>query len=302
MTFTRIFILGAGAIGSIIGTALSKENHVTLIGNKSHVDVVNSQGLTISGDIKGIFQIDAETHIRKIPSGALIFLSTKAYDSEKATTGIKTLLRKDTVIVVLQNGLGNEDAIRRTVNGKCKVLRAVTDMAAEFFKAGHVRYWKGETVIEREPSGVDIAQIMNSCGLETSTTERIEDRLWAKAAVNSVVNPLTAIFRVRNCEIAAKSLAPVRHQIVRECIEVGRKEGIVLQDRLEKKVDKEISSYENYSSMYQDVMKGKKTEIDFLNGKIVELGRKNHVPTPANETMYNLVKYLEEKNEISRHN
>ena len=302
VTFTRIFILGAGAIGSIIGTALSKEIDVTLIGNKSHVDVVNSQGLTISGDIKGTFQINAETHIRKIPSGTLIFLSTKAYDSEKAIAGINTLLRKETVIVVLQNGLGNEVAIRRIVNGKCKVLRAVTGMAAEFFKAGHVRYWKGETVIERDPAGIDIAQTMNSCGLETSVTERFKEKLWTKAAVNSVVNPLTAIFRVRNCEIVAKSLAPVRHQIVRECIDVGRKEGVVLQDRLEKKVDNEIGSYKNYSSMYQDVIKGKKTEIDFLNGKIVELGRKNHVPTPVNETMYNLVKYLEEKNEVSRHN
>ena len=301
MTFTRIFILGAGAIGSVVGAALSKENHVTLIGNKSHVDVVNSHGLTISGDIKGTFHIIAQTFIRRIPTRTLIFLSTKAYDSEKAIARIKTFLKTDTVVVVLQNGLGNEDAIKRTVNGKCKVLRAVTNMAAELFKAGHVRYWKGETVIEQDPAAVDIAQTMNSCGLETSLTECIADKLWAKIAVNSVVNPLTAIFRVRNCEIAAESLTPVRHQIIRECIEVGQKEGIFLHDRLEKEVDNEIVRYGNYSSMYQDVIKGKKTEIDFLNGKIVELGRKNNVSTPANETMFNLVKYLEEKNEISRH-
>jgi 2-dehydropantoate 2-reductase len=68
------------------------------------------------------------------------------------------------------------------------------------------------------------------------------------------------------------------------------------------KIEKEILGYTNYSSMYQDIMKGKKTEIDFLNGKIVELGAKHSIPTPVNETLVHFIEFLEEKNELSRSN
>ena len=164
--FNRIFILGAGAIGSVIGALLSKKNDVTLIGNKAHVDAVNSNGLSVSGDVDETFRVQADTEIREIPWETLIFLTTKAYDSEKAIRGIDRLLREDTVVLVLQNGLGNEEMVKRAVSGKAKVLRGVTSMAAEFFKAGEVRYWKGETTIEHDIVAEKVADILNACGFE----------------------------------------------------------------------------------------------------------------------------------------
>jgi 2-dehydropantoate 2-reductase len=298
--FNKILISGAGAIGSVLGGLLSEKNDVTLIGDKTHVDAVNSNGLSVSGDVVATFHVHADTKIRRIPEKTLIFLTTKAYDSERAIREARRLLRKDTVILVLQNGLGNEEIVRRAAGGKAKVLRGITTMAAEFFKPGEVRYWKGETAIAHEAPADKVAQTLNASMLKTSLSKNIEHEIWSKVVVNSVVNPLTAIFRVRNREIGTQPLANVRHHIVRECIQVGRAEGIAFPKGLEQSIDREILAYANFSSMCQDILKRKKTEIDFLNGRIVELGRKHGVPTPINETLVDFIKFLEESNGLPR--
>ena len=300
--FNRIFILGAGAIGSVVGALLSRENEVTLIGNTTQVDAINSKGLSVLGDVHQTFHLPADTQIREIPKKTLIFLTTKAYDSENAMRGIANLLKEDTVILVLQNGLGNEDIVKRTVNDKVEVLRAITTMAGEFFKAGEVRHWKGETFIEEGTSSMDIADLLKACGLKAIVCKNIGEKIWYKVVVNSVVNPLTAIFHVRNREIGTQTLAPVRHQITIECVNVGNAEGITFPQDLETWIEKEIAGYTNFSSMYQDLTKGKKTEIDFLNGKIVELGGKHNISTPVNEAITSFIKFLEENNEFSRRN
>jgi ketopantoate reductase len=94
--FNKIFILGAGAIGSVLGGLLSEKNDVTLIGNKAHVDAINSNGLSVLGDVTASFDVPADIKIRKIPERTLIFLTTKAYDSEKAMKKVRRLLKKDT--------------------------------------------------------------------------------------------------------------------------------------------------------------------------------------------------------------
>jgi 2-dehydropantoate 2-reductase len=202
--------------------------------------------------------------------------------------------------LVLQNGLGNEEIVKRTVGGNVKVLRGITTMAAEFFKPGEVEYWKGETVIGHDVVAKKVAEILNANNLKSVLVEDMKDRVWTKAVVNSVVNPLTAIFGVRNREIGSESLATVRHRIVEECVQVGKTEGVTFPKHLEQEINREILNYTNFSSMCQDLKKGKKTEIDFLNGKIVELGRKHDIPTPVNETLVHFIKFLEERNELPR--
>lgn len=298
--FNKIFVLGAGAIGSVYGALLSKGNDVTLIGNKAHVDAVNLKGLSISGDISKIFHLKADIKICEIPEKTLIILTTKAYDSAKAIERIKKLLKKDTVILILQNGIGNKEIVKRAASGEVRILRGLTTMAAEFFEHGKIRFWSGETIVEQSKVAEKIAGIFNECTLKTRLSNDINKELWNKLVVNCTINPLTALLRVRNYEIAVDSLKTVRYEIVKECVEVGKAEGINFPADLQKRIDKEISNYTNFSSMCQDIMKGNRTEIDFLNGKIVELGRKHHIPTPVNETLVCLIKFLEETNGISR--
>jgi len=295
MSFNKIFVLGAGAVGSSYGALLSKKNDVTLIGNKAHLNAINSKGLTLSGDIQEKFFIKAETKIKEIPKKSLILLTTKAHDSARAIKGIKDMLKEDTIILILQNGLGNKEVVKRIVGDEVQVARGVPKIAAEFLKPGEVTFWNGETILEKTQTGETIVVLFNDRGLKTRASNKMNREIWNKLILNCVVNPLTAILQVRNSEILVDSLKQLRYGIVEECVEVGKCEGIDFQPNVKESLDKCISRYENYSSMCQDIMKGKDTEIDFINGKIVELGRKHKIPTPINEAMICLIKFLEER-------
>ncbi|MGD8565919.1 MAG: ketopantoate reductase family protein [Candidatus Bathyarchaeota archaeon] len=300
MSFNKIFVLGAGAIGSTYGALLSRKHDVTLIGSRKHVETIRAKGLSLSGSVNETFQVNADTKIRGMPENSMIILSTKAYDTEKTIKENNELIKEDTVILIIQNGLGNEDVVKKTVRGSPKILRAITTTAAEFLESGNVKFWKGFTIMKKEEATKRIAKIFNDCGIKTKLSNKFKEEIWKKLIVNCIVNPLTALLRVRNCEILADSLKEVRHNIFLEGIKVGEAEGTSLSPSLEATINKKLSSYTNLSSMYQDIMKGKQTEIDFLNNKIVELGRKNSIPTPVNETVTSLIKFMEEQNGVSR--
>jgi len=295
MSFRKILVLGAGAIGSCYGALLSRKNDVTLIGNRTHVDAINSHGLMIKGEIEGKFSVKAEDCIREVPPGSLIILTTKAQDSVEAVEKLKPLLKKDTVILVLQNGLKIKELIQRAVGDKVEVVRGLVFMAAELLEPGNITFWNGPTLIEHTKTGGKIKTLLKESGIETKVSENIEREEWSKLVVNCVINPLTAVLRVRNNEIGTASLRRVRHGLVEECTLIAKAEGISLERGLKAEIDRKIRGYTNYSSMCQDIMKGKGTEIDFLNGKIVELGRKHGIPTPINETIVGLIKFLEVK-------
>ena len=293
MRIEKVFVLGAGAIGSLYGALLSKGKDVTLVGNKAHVEAIRGRGLQLIGEINQTFNVNADTKIREIPPHTLILLTTKAQDSAKAVNQIRRSLKRDTIILVLQNGLGNEEKVKELVNNKVQVLRGLTTMAAEFLEPGKIRVWKGETVIGDSETASEIASLFNSCGLETRVSKKMEGEVWKKLVLNCIVNPLTAIFHVRNNKIVSENLRWIRREVTRECIEVAKAEGVNLEIETEE-LDRKILSYTNLSSMCQDILKKKRTEIDFLNGKIVELGRKHGIQTPVNQTLTCLVKFLEE--------
>jgi 2-dehydropantoate 2-reductase len=291
--FSKIFVLGAGAIGSLSGAFLSKKNDVTLIGEKEHIQAIKSKGLRISGHIQRTFQIKAETKIKALSPNSLILLTTKAHQSEKAIEGIKKLIKKDTVILILQNGLGQEELIKKSLKKKCQILRGITYVAAEFFQPGEIRAWPNKkTVLPFNANGQRIAEILEEVGLETELAREMKKEIWRKLIVNCLIGPLTALFQIRNNEIGENNLRRVRKLLVKECLEVASQEGLNFEKDFEKKLEEKISSYKNYSSMAQDIIKGRGTEIDFLNGKIIELAKKHHLETPANEVIYHLIKFL----------
>lgn len=300
MSFERILVLGAGAIGSVVGCLLSEKKDTTLIGRRDHVEAINSKGLTLSGDFNGVFRMKAETKINKIKEKTLVILTTKTYCIRTAVEPLVNLLKKDTVILILQNGLGNEEAVKQMLGDEANIVRGITTIGAEFFRPGEIKTWKGKIAVGKTVFSDQIAEIFNECGLETIVSDDIEREIWSKLTVNCVVNPLTALFAVRNCEIFTETLKDVRHQVVRECLALANAEGITIPPNLEKLIEVEGLKSSNFSSMCQDVMKGKDTEIDFLNGKITMLGKKQGIPTPVNETLTSMIKFLGEKNGFSR--
>lgn len=295
MVFNRIFILGSGAVGSTYGALLSKKEDVTLIGRKAHVDVINSRGLFLYGEFEGKYDVRADTQIREIPSNSLVVLSTKVTGSKKAIEGIKHLVKKDTTILLVQNGLGIEEMVKKILPDH-EIIRAVVTLGAEFLEPGKISNVVLIKIdLEKSRSSGKIAGLLKDCGLAVEISDNINIQAWTKLAINSVLNPLTAIFQVEGNEIITDSLKPVRHGIVSECTEVAKAEGIEIDPIIEEMIDAGVSNFFNYSSMCQDMIKGKKTEIDFLNGKIVELGKIHNIPTPFNELMVAFVKFLEKK-------
>ncbi len=294
--FTKVIILGAGAIGNYYGSMLSRKTDVLLVGRQRHVDAVNSQGLEVTGAIEGVFGLDASTEISGNLEGSLIILTTKAYDIEEAVNEFRESLKTDTVILVLQNGLGNEDLVQSLVSPEVDVVRGLASTGVEFLSPGRIEVmWIRETVLPKTAAGEKIGRLFDQCGLEARFSERMDIEIWRKLTMNCVINPLSALFRVPNTEIAVDSLREVRKGIVDECIRVAEWEGVRLEGDLEGEVSRTAASYSNVSSMCQDIKKGRRTEIHFLNGKISELGRRHGVATPVNDVLTSLIRFMEGK-------
>ena len=120
--------------------------------------------------------------------------------------------------------------------------------------------------------------------------------MWKKIILNCVLNPLTAILRVENNVIADEKLNPIKKLIVDECLEVAKKDGAKFNFDFVKAINDGIENSRNISSMLQDLLKGNPTEIDYLNGAVVELGEKYGVKCPVNEALVMIIKEMEKLN------
>lgn len=296
LDFTNVIVMGAGAIGSYYGSMLSRRVDVLLVGRRGHVDAVNSRGLEVTGAVEKIFKLDATTELNGVPEGSLIVLTTKAYDIEEAVEGFRGLLRPDTAILVLQNGLSNEGLVQSLVGPEVDVVRGLASTGVEFLSPGRIDVkLVRDTMLQRTEAGERVGRLFTSCGLEVQMSDRIDVEVWRKLVMNCIINPLTALFRVPNKEIAVEGLREVRRGIVDECVRVARMEGVLLEGDLEEQIAKAAASYSNISSMCQDVMRGRRTEIGFLNGKVCELGRRHGVATPVNDVITSLIRFMEGK-------
>lgn len=292
----NIIVFGAGAIGSLYGAKLSKLNDIMLIGRKDHVNNINRHGLKIRGLENKTYKLKAAARANKIESRTLIVLTTKVQDSEKAINSIKKQIKKDTIILCLQNGLYSENVVKQIVQNKCLVLRAVTNFGAAFLKPGVVRYNNySYTAIENSRRSREIAENFRRCGLNGYVSKNIKYDMWKKLVLNCVLNPVTAILRVKNKDIADERLNPLKKLIVEECLKAAKQDGISFGFDFVEKLNKEFKNSSNISSMQQDIMKGRKTEIDYLNGAVVGLGRKYGIKCPVNEALAEIIKSMEPK-------
>ena len=295
----NIIILGAGAIGSFYGAKLSKLNDVILIAKKEHANRINKSGLRMTGLEEGVFRIKADTEIREIAENTLILLTTKVYDSGRSIKEIKNKLRKDTIIICLQNGLYSEDIAKKIAGKKCTVLRAVTNFGATFLEPGAVGYKSySYTSMEKSPKSKEIADNFSKCGLNAHESKDIRHDMWKKAVFNCILNPVTAILKIKNNGITDDKLNPLKKLIADECAEVAEKDGIKFGFDFVEATNREFKGSQNVSSMQQDLLKGKNTEIDYLNGAVVKLGKKYGIKCPVNDSIAEIMKGMENKNRI----
>jgi len=297
----NIVVMGAGAIGSLFGALLSKNNNVMLIGRKPHVSAIKKSGLAIEGKTQLNVKINAETSVDNISFlPDLLIITVKSYDTESAILQAKKIIKKDTTVLSLQNGLDNIDKIKKYLNSD-KIIAGVTTNGAFFSKPGIIKHTGKGTTILGELNGHKTKRInnvinsFNTVGFETFTSENILKEIWIKAIVNSSINPLTALFNCKNGYLLENPiLEKFLEMICEESTCIANTYGIEVTNLSMIKKTKDVikDTYENHSSMLQSILQNKKTEINSINGKLVEIGKKHDMTPLMNEILTYSMKSL----------
>lgn len=301
----KIAIVGVGAMGGLFAYWFSRSgyNPWLLDTCQQLVDVIKKDGLKVE-DGQGTHRVSFQTVTTKpeeIGIVDLVVVFVKAYDTEKAMRGAVSLMGEETVVLTLQNGLNNMETIAG-IAGKNRTIGGMTAHGATRLSHGHIRHaGVGETIIG-SLKGIAVKglgktkNVLDTSGIKTRLTDDMEGMIWSKLIINAAINPLTALTRLTNGDIVDHSgLRDVQVRVVEEACAVARAKGMTIHYRnpLEKIKDVCKHTASNQSSMLQDVLNGKKTEIDYINGAIAFEGRKHGVSTPYNDILTRLVKALE---------
>ncbi len=294
----RVLIFGAGALGSLIGALLSKRNEVTLVGRRGHTSSIQAEGLRISGHTEMLARPSVVERVEDLSGYDYVFLTVKSYDTRSAMKSLAKLPGLSTV-VTMQNGLGNLETIGEYANN---VIGGTTSHGATLRRPGDVVHaGMGDTVagiykgVSRE-SLDSLAGELTACGMRTDVTENLSGEVWAKAIVNAGINPLTAILGARNGYLLENpEVTGMLEDVCFEAIEVATTCEIPLpkDDLVERTKRVARMTAQNMSSMLQDVVRRRKTEIDSITGEIVRRGNDRGVPTPLNSALLAVVKGME---------
>jgi 2-dehydropantoate 2-reductase len=289
-----VIVLGAGAIGSVYAAKLSARHPVTVVARRDHVEAIRSGGLRLIGLETLTSHVNAVTQVDAIEPNTVVLLTTKVNASEAALAPIADLVRDDTVIVCVQNGLDSEGIARRAVGGRCLVLRAITQFGAIFQSPGVINFTaSGHTLLEDGPRSAAIAAMLTAAGLDGSVSADIKVEIWRKLIFNCVINPITAITGTEVGGIADTRLDPLKRLVIEECVAVARSEGVEFRIDFLSTITEVFSASRTIASMRQDLMRGRPTEIDHMNGAVAALGRRAGIDCPVNAALAAIVKAMD---------
>jgi len=302
----KIAIIGAGAMGSLYGGYLSRtEKEVYLVDIwKEHVDEINRRGLSIQekdGEIR--VHPKAFMNPEEIGTVDLAIVFVKSFLTGIAMEKNLALLGQDTIVMSLQNGYGNIEQIAEYVRIE-NIIAGTTAHGASMLSPGHIRHaGSGDTLIGWVRKGDEgrinaIAGILRRAGFATEVSADVMELVWSKLIVNVGINALTALLRVKNGELLRMDeTRELMRMAVLEAVEVAAAAGVKFdaEEMVRKVMEIAFATGENTSSMLQDILNNRKTEIDSINGAIVEEGRKNSIGTPVNSVLTKLVRALEKR-------
>lgn len=300
----KIVVVGPGAIGCLVSAFLSKaKEEVWLLDkNKERAETLTQKGISIEG-VSGNWQarVRAVAQAKDIGVADLIIVCVKSYDTKLAIKSIEPAIGENTRILTLQNGIGNIEIIGEVASAD-KVIGGVTNLGATYLDTGKIRHaGKGETVIGRTDGKIpvemrSIRETFNKVGLSSRISRDIKGLLWSKLIINVGINALTAITRLNNGRLTEfEGTRRILTKAVSEALKVAKRKRIKLiyDDPLAKVEAVCEATATNISSMLQDVLKKKRTEIDFINGVIVRQGQELGIAVPVNAMLVDLVKTIE---------
>lgn len=304
----KVCVVGAGALGCTIGGTLAEGgNEVCFVdANRAHVDAINASGLIMNkaGQLR-VVRIAAATGASGIGVVDLVIVLVKSFHTRKAIEAARNVIGNDTVVMSLQNGLGNEEILGEVV-GPERVMSGKTYVGGVMTGPGQViASTEGKLTYIGELDGLigervrHIADTFNEAGLQTSVSDNIVGAIWDKLLINVATGAVTAISGLTYSELyAMPELEAVSIAAIAETMAVAAAKGVSLSIKEPRQAWSMASDGLPpgfKTSMLQSLESGSVTEVDFINGSIVRAGRTCGVPTPVNETLVACVKGIERR-------
>lgn len=311
----RVAVLGAGALGSVFGGFLARSGHdVSLLGRPWHLEAIDNNGLTIKG-IWGEFLVpNLDLNCSPDTLGSdyeLVLISVKGYQTEEMAGLAARISASKGLIISLQNGVANGEILlqkagrERSAAGRvifgaeiCSPGEVKVTVCADSVVLGPVVEGTSEDLREKIRAA---AEIINKAGIPCRFGDDVNTLLWAKAMYNCALNPLGALLGVNYGSLAADgNTCTIMNEVINEVFAVASAKGIrftwpsaaCFQEEFYSRLIPTTAAHR--ASMLQDIERGKRTEIDSLNGQIVRYGEELGVKTPVNRTLTALIRFREQ--------
>jgi 2-dehydropantoate 2-reductase len=301
-----IAVIGAGAVGGYFAAMLSRAGaDVTLVARAAQAEAIARDGLAI-------VEAHGEWHVRvratrnaaDIRDARLVLVAVKSHDTEAAATQLRPHLHPEACVVSLQNGADNAQRIAAIV--PAPVYAAVVYVGVDVAAPGRILHTGGGELLVGLPRAIAargtrqdlerIAQSFEGAGVPCSISDDIDTALWSKLVMNCAFNAISALTRSRYRAMAADTLIrELMARIVRETVEVARADGVRLdaEGLIEAAWKLAASMPDQQSSTAQDLQRGKRTEIDALNGFVARRAAALGIEAPLNLALHALVKACE---------
>ncbi|HEU5296412.1 MAG TPA: 2-dehydropantoate 2-reductase [Burkholderiaceae bacterium] len=305
---TTIAALGAGAVGSYYGAQLARAGHnVTLIGRAPHVAAIRERGLQLhkGGTVEAV-HLQASTDVAAVRGAEVVLCCVKSTDTDAAARAMAPHLSADALVLSLQNGVDNADTLAALLPNT--VLAAAVYVATAMPEPGVVQHFgRGDLVIGTVDSAVAsepkvaqrlqrVVELMASADVAVRVSPDVRAELWSKLLVNCAYNAISGLAQMPYGKMAAlPEVMQLQRAVVHEVVAVARAAGVALSLPEAMQAMERIAPAmpAQLSSTAQDMARGKRSEIDHLNGTVVRLGAKHGIATPVNQALYALVKLVE---------
>jgi len=298
----KIAVVGAGAVGGFFGGLLARAGApVVMIGRPAFVEAVKKNGLFLDTlQFQESVRVEASTELSAVRAAEIVLFCVKTTDNATTARVLGSLLAPSALVLSMQNGVDNVEQIRAAA-AKIDALPAVVYVAASVPQPGRVNVGRGDLVVGPENERTKkIAVLFSRAGVGCRISENIEGELWTKLVWNCALNAVSALGRAKYGLIASSPDAwKVVETAVYEVLAVAKAAGIHppgLEDpkaALAGALKIATQMAEALSSTGQDLNRGKRTEVDSLNGYISRRGAELGVPTPVNHALFALVKLAE---------
>jgi 2-dehydropantoate 2-reductase len=305
----KIAIIGAGALGSVIGSLLWEAglDPFLIECNSDEVEHVRKNGLWIEGVSGDRY---ARPRISNDPCSEgkadLVIVLVKSYHTKSSCSTVEKIISDDGAIITVQNGVGNFEILNAAFPGK--VLMGVTTMGAMKLGVGRVRHTGfgpthlGEVTGEITDRSIAIRDVLKSMnGGPVHAIDNALGSVWSKLIINAGINAPATLLRLRNGDLPnTESGLALIQKIVKECMMVveAKRIQLIFDDPEAQVVEVCKGTAGNLNSMFQDIIAGRKTEIDFINGAIADQAKNLGLEAPVNGTLAMLIRSMEATSEV----